>query len=174
MTKEFKPTYLFIKEHSITGLKYLCKTTRSCEKMLKYKGSGRYWNRYLKKHGTNQVETPWYCLFYDKDELITFALMCSEQWDIVRAKDENGQKIWANEKPENGLDGAITGNTNGKANKGKPSWNKGKPSPLKGRKNSGVSEANKTRKGRKRPDVSEANKKRKGKKYSVKRNIEIL
>lgn len=79
--------------------------------MLAYKGSGRYWNRHLLKHGKD-VETIWYCLFTEKDELVKFALQCSEQWNIVNAKDLiTEKKIWANEKPENGLDGGA--------------WNKG-------------------------------------------------
>jgi len=72
--------------------------------------------------------------------------MCSEQWNIVNAKDENGKKIWANLKPENGLDGgSIKGHkkpprtkehtaNNAAANKG-ISRNKGKPG-LKGVANS--------------------------------------
>lgn len=42
----FKPTYLMIKQHEITGLKYLCKTTR--KDPLKYNGSGRYWKPHIK------------------------------------------------------------------------------------------------------------------------------
>lgn len=98
--KEFKLTYLCIKQHSITGLRYLCKTTKSYEKMLEYKGSGRpYWNNHLRVHGKEFVDTPWYCLFYDKEAIEEFALMCSEQWDIVKSDE------WANLKPENGLEG---------------------------------------------------------------------
>jgi len=73
--------------------------------MLKYKGSGRYWNRHLKEHGKEFVETLWYCLFTEKEELVKFALMISENMDIIQVKDSNGKKIWANEKFENGLDG---------------------------------------------------------------------
>lgn len=123
---DIEPTYLCIKEHRITGLKYLCKTTRSYKKMLKYTGSGKpYWNNHKKIHG-NQIDTPWYCLFYNQEELTKFALMCSEQWDIVNAKDENGKKTWANLILENGLDGAPKGRPNAWS-KGKPAWNRGIP-----------------------------------------------
>ena len=106
---EFAPTYLCIKQHSITELKYLCKTQQSHEGMLKYKGSGKYWKNHLKMHGRKQVETLWYCLFYKKEEIEKFALMCSKQWNIVEAKDKNGKKIWANLMFENGFDGAPIG-----------------------------------------------------------------
>lgn len=101
--KIFKPTYLCIKRHSVTGLKYLCKTTMTYEKMLKYRGSGKYWKTHLKIHERKYVETPWFCLFEEKEELTKFALMCSKQWDIVKSNE------WANLKHENGLDGGGEG-----------------------------------------------------------------
>ena len=114
--KDFRPTYLCIKQHSITKLLYFCKTTKPYKKMLKYCGSGKpYWDNHLKVHGKEFVETIWYCLFYNRADIINFALMCSEQWNIVNAKDENGKKIWANLMVENGVDG---GHGNGGATKG--------------------------------------------------------
>ena len=104
MKNNFEPTYLCIKRHSVTGLNYLCKTAQPYEKMLKYNGSGRpYWANHLKEHGKEFVETLWFCLFENKEELEKFALLCSEQWDIVRSD------AWANLKPENGLDGGGFG-----------------------------------------------------------------
>jgi hypothetical protein len=84
---------------------YFGKTTKS-EKILleKYNGSGIYWSRHLKMHGKDSVETIWYCLFTEEEELVKFALQCSSQWDIVNSN-VDGKKIWANEKPENGLEG---------------------------------------------------------------------
>lgn len=105
---EFKPTYLCIKQHTVTGKLYFCKTTNLFEEMISYKGSGLYWKRHIKKHG-NHIETIWYCLFIEKEELVKFALMCSEQWNIVTSKDSSGKKIWANAIFENGLDGAPKG-----------------------------------------------------------------
>ena len=49
MNKLFKPTYLCIKTHAITGLKYFCKTTKKGYNS--YPGSGLYWRRHLKEHG---------------------------------------------------------------------------------------------------------------------------
>lgn len=108
MINNFKPTYLYIKQHSVTGLLYFGKTTQA-DKFLseKYKGSGHYWTRHITKHGIEFVNTIWYCLFIDKAELENFALIYSAMWDIVKSTDANGKKIWANEKIENGLDGGI-------------------------------------------------------------------
>jgi hypothetical protein len=104
---QFKPTYLYIKQHKITGLLYFGKTTRTGKLFEKYKGSGKHWSPHIKKHGVEHVETLWYCLFLEKEELVKFALMCSTQWDIVNAKDINGKKIWANQKLEDGLAGGF-------------------------------------------------------------------
>ena len=38
----FVPTWLYIKQHNITKLKYFGKTVR--KDPIKYKGSGTYWN----------------------------------------------------------------------------------------------------------------------------------
>ena len=45
------PTYLYVKQHSITGMKYFGKTTRN---PIKYIGSGKYWKRHISKHGKLQ------------------------------------------------------------------------------------------------------------------------
>lgn len=90
----FKPTYLYIKQHSVTGKLYFGKTFRDPEK---YKGSGTHWLRHIKKHGKEHVVTLWYCLFYDKEELTKFAIQFSEQQNIVKSDD------WLNLIEENGL-----------------------------------------------------------------------
>lgn len=118
---EFKPTYLYIKKHKVTGLKYFGKTTGTEQFLLKkYKGGGTVWNRHLKKHGTEYVETIWYELFSDKDKLVEFALFFTEEADIVNSK------LWANVKPEDGLMG---GQKKGYLNGATP-WNKGKKQSL--------------------------------------------
>lgn len=82
--------------------------------MLKYSGSGKYWTDHYRKHGQKYIETIWYCLFYDRESVSEFALMCSEQWDIVNACDIKGNKIWANFKYENGIEGGSSlGDGNG-------------------------------------------------------------
>lgn len=108
---EFVPTYLYIKQHKITGLKYFGKTSRSKEELLsRYHGSGKpYWYDHLKKHGKKNVTTIWYELFTNKEDLVEFATFFSEEANIINAVDKYGNKIWANLKIENGLAGGSNG-----------------------------------------------------------------
>lgn len=92
----FLPTFLYIKQHSITKKCYFGKTTKNPET---YLGSGLHWKRHILLHGPDNVETLWYSLFYDKDECVKFALLFSEQQEIVESDN------WLNVKKENGLDG---------------------------------------------------------------------
>ena len=115
------PTVLYIKQHSITGLKYFGKTTT--KDPYKYKGSGVDWIPHLKEYGSEHVITT--IVFgpcTDSEVISEFALSFSRDNNIVESKD------WANRKIENGLDGAV---------KGAPSPKKGiptnKPSPKKGK-----------------------------------------
>lgn len=105
---KFKPTWLYIKQHSVTGLKYFGKT---CKKdPYRYRGSGKYWIKHITKHGKNQVDTIWCRLFTDKRELMEYAIRFSVDNNIVQSSD------WANLKVENGLDGGgIKGMGKGKA-----------------------------------------------------------
>jgi hypothetical protein len=93
----FEPTYLYIKQHATTGKCYFGKTIKNDP--IKYKGSGIHWSRHLKIHGKDHVETLWYCLFLDQEECTKFALMFSEQQDIVKSED------WLNSVPEDGMSG---------------------------------------------------------------------
>lgn len=90
-----KPTYLYIKQHNITGLKYFGKTTRD---PFKYRGSGLHWKRHLRVHG-NDVTTVWVQAFFDRKKLEEYALRFSKDNMIVESTE------WANMKVENGLDG---------------------------------------------------------------------
>ena len=92
----YEPTYLYVKQHSVTGLKYFGKTIKE---PTKYIGSGKYWLSHIKKHDKEHVITLWYQLFEDKLLLTDFALLFSEHWDITESNN------WANLKHENGLDG---------------------------------------------------------------------
>jgi hypothetical protein len=97
-----QPTYLYIKQHTVTGLKYFGKTTKNDP--YKYKGSGLHWSRHLNKYGRKQVITIWVSEpFVDEDSLVEFATFISEELDIV-----NSDK-WANLIIENGIDGAVPG-----------------------------------------------------------------
>lgn len=94
-------TYLYIKKHTGSGLKYLGKTQKNDP--FKYKGSGKYWNSFLKKHGYD-IETIWVSdPFYDEQDIQELALFLSEFFDIVNSKE------WANLKNENGIDGNPKG-----------------------------------------------------------------
>jgi len=93
---------LYLKEHAVTGLKYLGYTKND---ITKYNGSGKYWLRHLKSHGHEHttkilLQTP------DKEELKQMGRYYSSLWDVVNAKDEMGNKIWANLRIEEGDGGA--------------------------------------------------------------------
>jgi hypothetical protein len=96
--KKFKPTYLYVKTHNITGLKYFGKTTTNRKR---YRGSGTYWLRHLKKHGYD-ISTEIIGYFINQEECTNFAINFSIENDIVNSR------LWANERLENGLDGGDT------------------------------------------------------------------
>lgn len=98
---KFVPTYLYIKQHLITGKFYFGKTNR--KDPVRYLGSGSHWVNHFNKHGKDHVVTLWYCLFTEQGELTKFALEFSEKMDIVKSKQ------WLNQIPENGLGGATIG-----------------------------------------------------------------
>jgi len=88
--------YLYVKQHTITGLKYFGKTTEIDP--FKYRGSGRHWTRHLKKHG-NSIKTLDIWGFDDIKLCSEFAIQFSTKNNIVESKE------WANEIPENGITG---------------------------------------------------------------------
>jgi hypothetical protein len=96
---KFKPTFLYIKRHTKTGKLYFGKTTL-LERIESYNGSGTYWANHIKAHGIEFVETIWYCLFTEIDELVEFATQFSETHCIVESSD------WANQVPEDGISGS--------------------------------------------------------------------
>jgi hypothetical protein len=105
------PTYLYIKKHSITGLKYFGKTTKD---PYKYNGSGKYWTNHIKKHGKEHIVTLWVSDPYHDKSIIDYALHFSQENNIVKSNE------WANLKPENGLDGGTCGIPHNKGKKCKP------------------------------------------------------
>ena len=96
----FKPTYLYIKTHNKTKIKYFGKTTRD---PFQYKGSGSYWINHINKHG-NDVHTEILGHYTDKTECYLAALDFSAKHNIVESKE------WANLRPET-LDGGDTSKT---------------------------------------------------------------
>lgn len=97
--KNFRPTYLYLKQHKDTGLLYFGKT---CGDVERYLGSGKYWKNHLKAHG-DQVETLWFCLFTNREDLYQFAVQYSIQEDIVK------NESYANQIIEEGFNGGTLG-----------------------------------------------------------------
>jgi hypothetical protein len=90
----FTPTFLYIKQHKVTGKLYFGKTIRNPEK---YKGSGVHWKAHIKKHGKD-TETLWYCLYNDEESIKDAALQFSKLWNIVDSQE------WLNLIEEDGVD----------------------------------------------------------------------
>ena len=91
--------YIYKKTHNQTGLMYLGKTNAADPH--KYKGSGKIWMEHIKKHGYD-VTTEILKECKNNNEVKNWGIYYSELWNIVNARDENGRKIWANLKQENG------------------------------------------------------------------------
>lgn len=85
--------YLYIKQHTVTGLKYFGRTIKN---PFVYKGSGVYWRRHIKKHGDQHVVTLEVYGFDTQEQCTEFALKFSNQHNIVESKE------WANQIPEDG------------------------------------------------------------------------
>jgi len=95
--------YLYIKTHNKTGLKYLGKTVKD---PFKYKGSGTYWLRHIKKYGNN-ISTQ---ILFETEDPIEFEKMgiyYSNLYNIVESEE------WANLSIENGKGGVLSGEKNG-------------------------------------------------------------
>jgi len=84
--------YLYVKTHTITGLKYLGKTKND---PLIYLGSGVHWTRHLKKHG-NEHSTEVLRECQSNEEVKEWGLYYSNLWNVVESKE------WANLAPETG------------------------------------------------------------------------
>ena len=93
--------YLYIKQHSITGLKYFGKTTN--KDPFTYNGSGTYWCNHFKKHGKEFIKTIEIFGFDNKEDATYFAIRFSIENNIIKSSK------WANLCYENGLDGGICG-----------------------------------------------------------------
>jgi hypothetical protein len=94
----FKPTYLYIKTHNKTGLKYFGKTTKN--NPYKYTGSGFKWINHLKKHG-NDVTTEIVGYYTNQHDCVNAAIEFSKNENIV-----NSDK-WANLIVETGIDESL-------------------------------------------------------------------
>ncbi len=88
--------YLYVKQHTKTKLKYFGKTTRDPHR---YRGSGSYWKKHIRKHGIEHIETIDLWTFNDQKECTQFAITFSETNNIVQSDE------WANLIIEDGLGG---------------------------------------------------------------------
>lgn len=105
----FKPTRLYIKRHSLTGLLYFGKHTG--KSVDRYEGSGSYWKNHINTHGKHLVVTDWISdWFNDPYDIEEFALFLSREHDIINKKNVNGKKVWANLIEEDGLWGGAKSN----------------------------------------------------------------
>jgi hypothetical protein len=93
---------LYVKTHTITGLKYLGQTSKIDPH--KYTGSGKYWLRHLQKHGKNWT-TEILAESDSKQTINDLGIYYSNLWHVVESNE------WANLKPESG-DGAASGKYN--------------------------------------------------------------
>jgi len=91
-------TYLYLKTHRVTGLKYLGKTTQD---PYKYKGSGLRWTRHLAKHG-NDVSTLILFESEDKQQIKNQGQYYSNLWNVVN------DQSFANMRPETGDGGDMS------------------------------------------------------------------
>lgn len=101
--------YLYVKQHSRTGLKYFGKTVKD---PYSYLGSGTRWCQHIRKHGTQYVETIDFWAFENQEDASKFAIEFSNINDIVNSEN------WANLVIEDAKDGTFP--------KGYTPWNKGK------------------------------------------------
>ena len=106
---------LYIGTHNNSGLKYFGKTTQyfTQEDLQKYyHGSGKDWNIHLEEFG-DDVTMEIYGIFSEEEvenKALTFSLI----------NDITESKLWANMKPENGLDGgSAVGHTKSEETKEK-------------------------------------------------------
>ena len=96
-------TVLFVAQHNQTRKKYLGKTSRPEKLGTKYFGSGLHWKAHLKQHGRDVRIISRSVDLTVEAELEEFALLLSEELDIVQSDD------YLNLVEENGLDGGDTG-----------------------------------------------------------------
>jgi hypothetical protein len=81
-----KKHYLMLKQHTKTGLKYLCYHFGTKDSCFTYKGSGLYWTSHLKKHGKN-ISTIILKESEDKKIISEEGIKYSDLWDIVNSKE---------------------------------------------------------------------------------------
>lgn len=79
-----KKYYLLLKQHNVSGLKYLCFHYGTYQSCFSYNGSGLYWKSHLKKHGVD-ISTIVLSESIDKSEISKFGIFYSNLWDVVNS-----------------------------------------------------------------------------------------
>ena len=97
MAKPFQPTALLVMEHTVTGLKYFCKTT-VLNRVHRYKGSGTTWLNHLRTHGFD-VNVGLLGFYVEESRCLDAAKKFSIENRIVESDE------WANAIPEPGRNG---------------------------------------------------------------------
>ena len=95
--------YLYVKTHTVTGLKYLGQTR--CKDPHGYPGSGDHWTNHLRAHGkfyTTEIIKE--CA--SNSEVAHWGKYYSDLWDVVKSKE------WANLIPEVGGGWNLAGDLN--------------------------------------------------------------
>lgn len=116
--------YLYLKQHRITGLKYLGMTTK--QDPYKYKGSGKLWKRHINKHGYD-VDTSILLKTESYAEFIETAKFFSKLWNVVKSTE------WANLTEESGEGGDTSDSEGWKIGMKKRKSMSGFDNPMHGR-----------------------------------------
>lgn len=128
--------YLYVKEHNVTGLKYLGYTSR--DDYHSYPGSGVHWKRHLNAHGYNYTTTVLLASVSKRDIKETGKFF-SDLYNVVESTS------WANLKPEEGAGGSHVVSEEQKQKQS--NWMKGRyvgnKNPMYGKKRNDLSERNK-------------------------------
>lgn len=75
-----------LKQHKVTGKKYLCYHHGTLESCYTYTGSGTYWREHIKKHG-KKINTIILLESDNKDSIKAAGLQYSDLWNVVESNE---------------------------------------------------------------------------------------
>jgi len=126
----FKPTYLYVKTHTVTGMKYFGKTCK--EDPYTYKGSGTQWKEHLKEYGelftteiighysdrteclNDAVEFSYTHNIIESTNWANLKVECLDGgWDFVNSKQLNLEENWTEESFRRHREGSLNGASKG-------------------------------------------------------------
>lgn len=73
-----------LKQHKVTGKKYLCYHNGTVDSCYKYTGSGTYWQNHIRKHG-KKISTIILVETDDKEKIKIEGLRYSDLWNVVES-----------------------------------------------------------------------------------------